>query len=404
MDEGGGVVGGNAGVHAFHGHVQHVGVVALLGVVPVGGLGHVIDEGVVGAAGGVHGAGQDLAQGGEAHVAGAAGPDDALDLGEVFAEAQLKGIGAVVDNDDLAEVCAHQLDHVALSVIELQIVGALIPVVVGLAVVGVDLAVGHILGDVVVALAGHAGDHDHRGVGEVLRVFEQCVVIVCGGGLGQIPVLGGDGDRGAVFGIAQVEVDQLLVHFKARVLNTLDQTDLVVEVVQAAGAGAAVDRVGGGPAEEVELLRILQRQHALILQQHEALLGDLGGDGFRLFGEIVGDLGGGLGAAHKAQQCGHGPETDQVCHDQDGQQGRQPTLAADELFLCLGQFLDPDAHGDGRGKHEADGDKVGDQALQYADQVFHFKRNHGFAPLSYDLSAAFWRGCFLYIGNAAQTP
>ena len=251
--------------------------------------------------------------------------------------------------------------------------GSLIPVGVGFAVVGVDLAGGHILGNIVVTLTRHTGDDDQRGVGEILGPLQQLGAVIGRGRLRQVPVLGRDGDRRAVLGVAEIELRQGGVHFKARVLDALDEADLVVQVVQAAGAGAAVDGVGGGPAEEIQALGVLKRQDALVLQKHKALLGDLGGDCLSLFGKVVRDRGGSRAAADQAQQCGHRPQADEVCHNDDHQQRGHPALAADEFFLGLGQLFHRHSHGDGCNKRHSDGDKVRYESLQYADQVFHLK-------------------------------
>ena len=157
----------------------------------------------------------------------------------------------------------------------------------------------------------------------------------------------------------------------------------MVEVVEAARAGAAVDGVGGGPAEEVQTLGVLKGQDALVLEEHEALLRDLCGDSLRLLGKVLGDRGGRCAAADQAQQGGHGAEANEICHDQDREQRREPALTADEFLPGLGQLFHRDGHGDGGHKGHGNGDKVGNEPLQYADQVFHFKRDHGFAPLSY---------------------
>ena len=369
VDEGGRVVGGNAGVHAFDGHVKHVGIVGLLGVVVVRSGIDVVHEGVVGLARGVHGAGEDLAQRGEAHVAGAGSPHEGLDLRELLDEAELEGIGAVVDHDDVVEVGADELDHVALGLGELQIVVAGLPVVVCLGVV-LEGGLAHILRDIGVTLAGEAADHDDGGVGVILGSVDELIGVVGSRRLRKVPVLGRDRDGRTALGIAEVEVDEILVDLEARVLKAIDEAHDWEQAVDAAGAGTAVDGVGGGPAEEVELGALGKRELALVLEQDEAFLGDVE----RHRGSLVCGLLGNLAAArNQADERGHGPEADHIHHDGDGSEGAEPRSLADERALCLGLALDRDGDDDRSHDEEPDGDQIGRETPEDADKVFHLK-------------------------------
>ncbi len=175
-----------------------------------------------------------------------------------------------------------------------------------------------------------------------------------------------------------------MVDLKPGVLDALDQADLVVKIVDAAGARAAIDGVRGRPAEEIELSCPLQREDALVLEQDEALLSDLKCDRFRLGGQLVRELGGRGTGADQAQQRGHGTGADEVGRQQNDQQRGQPALGADQLFLGFGELFYRDRHRDGGDERDGDGDKVGGQSLQYADQIFHLKGNHGFSPLCFE--------------------
>ena len=77
-----------------------IGVSKVADVVEVRCSGQVVDESVGRVAGGVDLTGNNLAQGVEAGLAGAGAPDNALDLGVLIDEAQLEGVGSVVNPVD----------------------------------------------------------------------------------------------------------------------------------------------------------------------------------------------------------------------------------------------------------------------------------------------------------------
>ena len=204
------------------------------------------------------------------------------------------------------------------------------PAVVG---VGVPGSV-HVLGQVA-ALAADAGEDDDGHVGKALGLGQHRVGVGGGGDLGGsevgagIAALGRPGDSGI-----PVEVHQLLVDLQAGVLQALDHVH-VGGGVAGAGAGAAVDRIDGGVAEEVDLRAGGQGQSAaLIAEQDDALLFQFLCHGKALLGgvgdaEDVGALGrltaGDQGVeirAHKGRDHGvEGPAGD-VDRQGDDQQDR----------------------------------------------------------------------------------
>ena len=164
---------------------------------------------------------------------------------------------------------------------------------------------------------------------------------------------------------------KLGVELEARIREALFKGDDLVEVVDAAGACAAVDRVRGGPAEEVQLFAGLKGEHAVFIFEHdEAFLGDLK----RNVGSFLcGRLGDGAAAGRKRDQGGHGAEADHVDGHNDGEKRRDPGFLADEASERLLLLSDCDGHDEREHQCDADGDEVGSQAREDSDQVFHFK-------------------------------
>ena len=371
VDEGGGVGLGTTGVHAVNGHIQQIGVVDLGSVVPPGCLGHVIQEGVGSVAGGVDLAAEDLAQSVEAHVAGAGAPDCGLDLLIFFHEAHFDGVCAVVQNDDLVEVLAHQLDHVLFGLGQLQIVltGFEIQIFVGV-VVESNLAYVH--GQVIVTLACGTGQNNHSHVGEGLGVADQLLGIGGNRGLGQSPALLLDGHFGTFAGVGGVEGFQLFVQGEACVDQALLHGNDVEQGVDAAGTGTAVQGIHGCPAEQVQVHSVGQGQCIfLVLQQNEAFSCHGLSHQLGLFGGVCVHL----GFAHgQADQVGHGSKADQVCGNCDGQHHSKDRIPADNELLALAHVLD-ERHSDDDcdANHQSNGqrDQVLLAGLQYADHVLH---------------------------------
>ena len=232
--------------------------------VPEGGRGgQVIGPGVCETAGGSDLPRQHLAHRVHAGGAGRADPQGGVHA-VLLQKAGLHGVGGVQQHDDLFKVLGlHQGQQVLFVLGEFQIVAA----VVCLAVTGGI----HILGQIV-ALAAGAGEHHHRHVGIRPCAVQQLLAVLAGGHLGggEVRPAEAGGHRAAHPGVF-IKVHQVLVHRKARLGETLHQVH-VAGVVAGAAARAAVDRVDGGVAEEVDGLAALQGQSAVfVFQQHDTL-------------------------------------------------------------------------------------------------------------------------------------
>ena len=89
-------------------------------------------------------------------------PDNALDLGVLIDEAQLEGVGSVVNQHNVVEVGADEVDHVALSLAQGEVMLAVLEVLILGGVVGV--VDGAHIGGQVSKLTANAADDDHRSV------------------------------------------------------------------------------------------------------------------------------------------------------------------------------------------------------------------------------------------------
>ena len=174
----------HTGVHALDGHVLHVAVVGFDRTVPPRRLGHVIDERVGGAPGGVDLAVEDASECAEAGMAGAGAPDGGLDLLVSVEEAELHWVGAVDQHDDVVEVPADHVHQVLFGLGELEVVFARLEVLV-CGGVGFELGLAHVGRQVVLAFAGRTGERDDRHVGECLGTVDQLLRIGVDRGFGQ---------------------------------------------------------------------------------------------------------------------------------------------------------------------------------------------------------------------------
>ena len=244
---------------------------------------------------------------------------------------------------------------------------ARLEILVGGGVVGVGD--GAHVGGQVGALAAHAGDDDHRGIGEVLRVRNQRIAVRIGRRLRQGPVLRPHAHLGAVCTVGRVEVAQLGVQRKARVGQAVKQAHGRVRIGKRAGARAAVAGVRGGPAEHVQLGAGAQRQGAVVIQQHDAFLANLLAEGVGLDGGFFRH---GAVAGGKADEGAHGPEADPVDDDgNDGQNGHDRLLAC-QITFCLGFDLAAGDHAyDKRGQCDAQPDELDFEAVHGVDDVIH---------------------------------
>ena len=143
----------------------HIVIEEAAEVIPPGGGFHVVHIGIHQMAGGVHRTGDNFAQSGKASLTGAGAGNEALNLGVILHPAQLKGVGAVVEHNDVVKVGAHQLHHFLLPVGELEEVVSGVPVV--------PLVEGIVIGADIIGVARTAAggigtvDHAHHVVGQV---------------------------------------------------------------------------------------------------------------------------------------------------------------------------------------------------------------------------------------------
>ena len=336
---------GSRSLLILHKKLVHVFILEEVAGVPhAGGVGQVVQEGVHRPAGGIHRAGEDIAQGIETGLAGAGAPQHAPDLGIVLHKAQLHGVGPVIHQRHVVEVFRHQLDHVPLALGEAEEVAVLVVLLVLAAVV---LIVGPLPGPGEVdgqvgALAAHPGDDDQGLVGEAFGSVQQLIGVSIGGGLGQGPVLFPHPHLGPVSPVVGVEPAQFGVGGNAGVGQAVQQADDGVGAAQRAGAGAAVAGVGAGPAEHVQLGPAAQRKHPVVGQQGDALVGDVLA---QLLGIPGGALRDGAPPGGQGDEGIHRPKADQVYHQDERQGHGDAGLGADDKLLLFGQ-LHAGGHGD----------------------------------------------------------
>ena len=333
-----------------------IGVSKVADVVEGRSCGQVIDESVGRVAGGVDLTGNNLAQSVEAGLAGAGAPDNALDLGVLIDEAQLEGVGTIVNQHNVVEVGADEVDHVALSLAQGEVMLAVLEVLVLGGVVGV--VDGAHIGGQVRTLAANTADDDHCSVRERLGVVDQLLGVAGGGGLGQGPVRVDVTQRRALGAVSGVEIAQLGVGVDAGVVQAIQQADGGTIDRDRASAGAAVDRADRSPAKDVQVAAGREGQFVVIvLQQDDAFLGNLGAQGVGLCTRFFGD----------SAVAG-----DQVEHDAESQQHGQAGLGAHHEFGGLGQFL-VDRHSNqydnGGGNHNAKEDELRDAVIDHIGNV-----------------------------------
>ena len=264
----------------------HVGVVEVTEVAPPGSLFEVVDKCINCLSGRIDLACHDLAECCHTDVSAGCCPDEALDLRIVSDKAKLKCVGAVVNYDNILEAAADKLNQLSLAVVKLQIVVAFVPVialiegiVIGCCSVGCAVLIGavddglYVRGKIRTFSAG-TGDHDHSGVGECLRVRHHVIRISADIGLGKCPVLCPHSAYRAVCLVSDVEITQFGVGLNACVVQTLQKIDRLISLVQSTGSSAAQHRIGGSPAEYVELGTLSHGKHAFVLEKHCAFLID----------------------------------------------------------------------------------------------------------------------------------
>ena len=288
-------------------HIVHIGVTEVAKVVDVGRSSgkQVFQEDFRRASGRIDGPAQDFSQRGKARRAGAGRPDDRANLLILVHPAQFHGVVGVENYDDVVKVAADKLDQVLFLIGQLQIglsrvkIGCVAVVLISsvkIAVVvprlrqyafrvgGSVCAVNdrpHIFGQVR-ALAAGTGQDNHRLIGKRFGGVHQFICIAVHGRFRQRPVLLSDG-RGCPFAGRRTGSHVIGIHRRqVRVGGETGglkpfQNPRVSGGVGRTGTGAAVNRVGGRPAENVQLRVFLQRKRqgvVLIFQQDKALLAD----------------------------------------------------------------------------------------------------------------------------------
>ena len=270
----GGIVDGSVGGGGLIIAVPHINALGVLHIaapfqvavreiagVPIRGGGReVIGIGVRQPSGGVHFTGEHPAHGIEAHRAGAADPQAGI---HVFRETQLHGIGGIDQDDHLrVALTLHQRQQVLFILRQLQVVAA---VVLG----GIARGV-HVHGQVA-ALAADAGNHDHRRIRKRPGIGKEAFGIAGSRHLRRGEIRAGETALldPADPGIA-IEIRQLFIDLQPSILQAGDHVHVAGGIARA-GTGAAVDRVHGSVAEEIDLRSGGQGQRAVfIAQQHDA--------------------------------------------------------------------------------------------------------------------------------------
>ena len=270
------------------GKIIHVGVIEVAEIVPPGSLFEVIHKGIHCFGRGVDFAGDDLSERSHADVPAGSRPDEALDLRVLLHKSELKCVGAVVNDDDIVKRRTDQIDHFLLSVVQLQIVVARVPVITfveGVVVacrrVGRAVLIGafddrlHVRRKVG-AFSARTGDHDHGGIGEGLRVRHKVSRIGFDVRFGQRPVLDPHADHRAVRLVLRIEPAEFGVRLNAGIRKTLEKVYRRIRLVERAGTAAAQHGVRGGPSEHIELGAFRQGKEAvLVLKEYRAFLCDL---------------------------------------------------------------------------------------------------------------------------------
>ena len=219
-----------------------------------------VGKGIGRTAGRIHGAGKHLADCIAARGAGGADPERCIDAVRVQ-EAELHSIRAVEDDNDLREVRLHHREEILLVRRELQVA----PASLG------SFVVCHV-GRQVIALAALAGKHDERRVGVGLRVVDDILRVGRLGQLIEVPV--GADEALALRGerVLVVEGLEVGVDLEACVLKALIERHVLRAVARAGARAAVAEVVAGRGAEDVHLLRAVERQRiVLVLEQDDAL-------------------------------------------------------------------------------------------------------------------------------------
>ena len=260
-------------------HALHTGV----GI--TGGCGQIIRPGVSGATAGFFVAPQHGGDGGCALGAGQTGNQAGIHAGDGLNLAQLHNVGGVDEHYHMGVVGTDVGQQIFFLGGQLQHRAGVVHHNVAAFFSALVLLLGG-----VVALACQTANHDDGRIGEVLGVVEHRLGVV--GGVADVRLIQAAGLLGTApqrFGVFTPGLE-VLVHIGQLgvVLNAVSGQggqQIGVDGVHAAGAGAAAQPGGGGPAEHVDLFGVgAQGQRVVvILHQNRALGLHIGGECLGLY-------------------------------------------------------------------------------------------------------------------------
>ena len=259
--------------------IIHISEGLLSDIVDIRGREQVFDKGIYRSAGRVHGAAHNFAQGRESGDAGTGSQKDCADLRILVDPSELHGVVRVDDHDDLFELGADHLDQVLFRHGELKVGFACFKVVICAVIrrdcVHVTVVAGRhgdltrgIIGSVqdrfhvggkVCAFTAASADDDDSGIRILVDRFHHVFVVNADRRLRNCPVLGSHSDRGALRAVLHVHAGEAFIGLKAGVLHGLQDADRSCGA-GGSGSGSSVDRIGGRPAEHVQLLRFFHVQ------------------------------------------------------------------------------------------------------------------------------------------------
>ena len=292
-------------------------------------------------------------------------PNEAFDLRVLIDKAELERIGSVVDDKDLVKTLTHKVYHLLLTVVELQVMVARVPVVarvqgvvVGSGPVGRPILIGAVddplhVDRKVRAFAAGTGDHDHGGIRESLCVRNERLRVQADIGLRKCPVLDPHSDDRAVRLVVRIEPAQLLIGLDPRIREALQEADGVVDFVERAASASSEHGVGGCPAKHVQLIARRHRQDPVIFEEHRALLVNEDCELLCLCGSHLADR---SPAAYKIQHGAHRSKADLVDEEHDPEKRRKKGSSAEQFSLRPGQFPRQDLNEDRGDDNSSDRD------------------------------------------------
>ena len=182
-------------------------------------------------------------------------PEDALDLRVCFNKAELKCVGAVIYENYIFKIFAHEIDKLAFAVGKLKIMIARVPIVAGVKciVIGSGLICcavvirsvdnrDHILRKVG-ALAAGTRYYYHRRIGKALCAGDNSVRICAYVRFRKRPVLTEHCYAGSVSLVISVEACKLSVSLNSRVIQALYDANGFILVIERTGTCSSENRL-----------------------------------------------------------------------------------------------------------------------------------------------------------------